>query len=391
MKNSQLLALGCLSIFTIAFAGFAGLGGAFIGSKIADYTSPTGISAQDVQVVNEESAITQVAEKSDSSVVSIVITQDVPVYQNYRYNPFLQDFGNGNQVGTEQKQVGAGSGFIVSADGLVITNRHVVDEDNASYTVILSDGTTKAATVLAKDSLLDVAFLDIEGDGFTPLNLGTSEGIKVGQRVVAIGNALGEFGNTVSTGIISGLSRDIVAGDQYGSNTEQLNGVIQTDASINLGNSGGPLLDINGNVIGVNVAVAENAENIGFAIPIDSVKEVLKSVQTTGKIQRPYLGVRYIPITSDVQKRNNLSVDYGALVLRSSSDEPGVLPGSPADKAGIQENDIILEVDGVKINSSNPLNQVVQAYKLGSVVEIKLLSKGSEKVVKVTLDQTSQQ
>lgn len=389
MRKKHLAVFGCLSIFTIVFSAFAGLTGAFVGSKLAD-NGIQGYFQQDVQVINEESAITQVAEKSNSSVVSIVITQNVPVYEQYRSSPFFEDFGDRQQIGTEEQEVGSGTGFIVSNDGLIITNRHVVEEDDVSYTVFLSDGTTKPATVLARDTLLDIAFIDIEGDSYTPLPLGTSEGLKVGQRVVAIGNALGEFGNTVSTGIVSGLSRNIIASDQNGGATERLSGVIQTDASINFGNSGGPLMDISGNVIGVNVAVAQDAENIGFAIPIDLVKDVLESVQTTGKIERPVLGVRYIPINEDVQERNDLSVDYGALVSRSADDEPGVLPGSPADKAGILENDIILEVEGVRVNDEHRLEEIIQNYKLGSVVQIKLLSKGNEKVVTVTLDKVAQ-
>jgi len=389
MRKRSLAIFGCFGIFIIMFSAVAGITGGYLGYRLSQHT--LGQNTQNVQVVNEDSAIVSVADKTSASVVSIVISQNVPVYEQYRFNPF-QDNGSSNptQIGTQEQQVGAGSGFIVSSDGLIITNRHVVEQQGASYTVFLSDGTKKPAKVLAVDTLLDIAFMDIDGNNYTPLTIGTSTGLKVGQRVVAIGNALGEFSNTVSTGIISGLSRNIVAGDEAGGQTERLNDVIQTDASINLGNSGGPLLDISGNVIGVNVAIAGNAENIGFAIPIDVVKDVLESVKTTGKIERPFLGVRYVLITDDVQKANNLSVNYGALVSRGATQQDvAVLPGSPADKAGIIENDIILEVDGTKVNSDNRLEEIIQSYKMNSQVTLKILRKGVEQNVTVTLDQVA--
>lgn len=388
MKRNSILIFSCFSIILLICSLFTGLAGGYIGSRLSD-SRGNNIFSNDVQVINEDSAIIEVAEESSPSVVSIVITQDVPIYENYRFNPFSDRFLERRQIGTEEQQVGSGTGFIVSEDGLIITNRHVVDSEDASYTVFFSDGSRKIATVVARDTLLDIAFLDIEGEGYQPLPIGSSSELKVGQRVIAIGNALGEFSNTVSTGIISGLSRNIVAGNQDGSRAERLTDVIQTDASINLGNSGGPLLDIQGNVIGVNVAVAGNAENIGFAIPIDFVKEILDSVVSTGEIQRPYLGVRYVLISEEIQERNNLSVDYGALVSRGNTQaDVAVIPGSPADIAGIIENDIILEVDGVRIDDENRLEDLIQSYKIGSTVQLKLLSKGSEKNISVLLDQS---
>ena len=393
MKNRNIAILGCFAIIIVAFSGFTGLVGGFIGTRLGSNTTANSVQdllTQDVKVVNESSAIVDVAEKASPSVVSIVITQNVPIYEQYRYNPFFDDFQSRKQIGTQEKEVGAGTGFIVTKDGMIITNRHVVDQEDASYTVFLSDGSKQSATVVARDTLLDIAFLDIEGSNYTPLTLGTSSNLKVGQSVIAIGNALGEFSNTVSSGIVSGLSRNIVAGDQNGSSTENLRGVIQTDSSINLGNSGGPLLDIEGNVIGVNVAIASDAENIGFAIPIDVVKDILKSVQDSGKIERPYLGVRYVLNNQNIMKQNKLSVDYGALVIRGATqDQLAVLPGSPADKAGIVENDIILEVNGVKVNSENRLEELIQGYKINSEVTLKVLRKGNEINVKVVLDQVN--
>ena len=219
------------------------------------------------------------------------------------------------------------------------------------------------------------------------MELGDSNSLKVGQTVIAIGNALGEFRNTVSVGVVSGLSRSITAGgSQFGS--EHLSGVIQTDASINPGNSGGPLLNIRGQVIGINTAVAMGAQNIGFAIPINEVKNSIQSVQEHGKIVRPWLGVRYILINKSIVEANKLSVDYGALIVRGkTTTELAVLPGSPADKAGLVENDIILEVDGEKINQDYTLSQAIAKHKVGESVELKVLHKGKEKKIKVKLEE----
>lgn len=391
MKRVVVVILG---LCMIVFSCLAGFTGGIVANRIGSARNIGELAqnlTQDVRVTNEESAIIDVAAKSSPSVVSIVITKDVPVYEDYYYNPFGDGFDFGiprrRQNGTEEQQIGAGSGFVVSQEGMIITNRHVVEDETASYTVILNDGTKKDATVLARDTILDIAFLKVDSVDVPPLPLGSSQDLKVGQTVVAIGNALGEFSNTVSAGIISGLSRDIVAGDAQGRSTEELDDVIQTDASINPGNSGGPLLDINGNVIGVNVAVAQ-AENIGFAIPVDVVKDLMNRLTSEGKIERPALGVRYIPVDADLQKENNLSVDYGALVTRGeTTSQVAVLPGSAADKAGIIENDIILEVNGVKVDANNPLQKQIQQYRIGDKVTLKILRKGSEQNITVTLEQ----
>jgi serine protease Do len=383
------------SFGTIGLSCLAGFAGGYFGLRFANRNNLNDIVSgvtQDVRVTNEESAVIDVANKSSAAVVSIVISKDVPVYENYYYNPldgFNFQVPGRRQTGTEEQQIGAGTGFIISKEGMIVTNRHVVEDETASYTVIFNDGTKKEATVLARDTLFDIAFLKIDAVDITPLNFGSSENLKVGQTVIAIGNALGEFSNTVSTGIISGLSRDIVAGDSNGRNQEQLDDVIQTDASINVGNSGGPLLDINGNVIGVNVAVAD-AENIGFAIPADVVRDLLERLTSEGKIERPVLGVRYIPVTESLQEQNNLTVDYGALVSRGDTqNDLAVIPGSAADKAGIVENDIILEVAGVKLDSSTTLQNQIQKFKVGDEVTLKILRKGSEIEIKVILQKAS--
>jgi serine protease Do len=353
-------------------------------------------------VITEESRIIDVVEKASPAVVSIVITKDVPIIEQYyqEFNPFGDDFFNdffGNngfkfripqqrQKGTEKREVGGGSGFFISADGYIVTNKHVVDDDKAEYTVLTNDGKKYDAEILAKDSMLDVAILKVKGNGFSYLSFGDSDRLKPGQTVIAIGNALGEFRNSVSVGVVSGLSRSVVAGDLFGK-SEQLEGVIQTDAAINPGNSGGPLLDIAGKVIGVNVAMSRGAENIGFALTSNTVKNIADSVKQYGEIVRPYLGVRYIRITEELKKKNNLTVDYGVLVSRGETPEDlAVIPGSPADKAGIAENDIILEVDGVKLEQDKSLASIIRQKGIGQTVKLKILHKGSEKEIEVKLE-----
>lgn len=252
---------------------------------------------------------------------------------------------------------------------------------------MLNNGKKYNAQVLARDAVLDVALMKINGSGFPYLELGNSDNLDVGQSVIAIGNALGEFKNTVSVGVVSGLSRSIVAGDGSGQ-SERLDKVIQTDAAINPGNSGGPLLNLNGKVVGINVAVVQGSSNVGFALPINSVKSVIDSVKKTGKIVRPYIGFRYVPITEDIKNRNNLSVDYGILIARGQNiNDLAVMPGSPANKAGILENDIILEIDGVKINTENDFASLIRSKNIGDTVMLRVLSKGIEKIVYIKLEQ----
>ena len=250
-----------------------------------------------------------------------------------------------------------------------------------------NDGKKYTAKILAADSTLDVAILKIEGKEFPYLSFADSDTIKLGQTAIAIGNALAEFQNSISMGIVSGLSRSITAGDGSGGSTEQLEGVIQTDAAINAGNSGGPLLDIRGNVIGVNVAVQNNAENIGFALPSNMVKGIADSVRQYGEITRPYLGVRYTQITDAIKKKNDLSVDYGVLISQGATDdELAVIPGSPADKAGIVENDIILEIDGVKLEDGKSLTSIIRQKKVDQTITLKIQHRGDEKEIKVQLE-----
>lgn len=336
------------------------------------------------KIFREDELVVQVVERVSPAVVSIVATKDVPVVERYFVDPFGDDpffrdfFGDGSsgfqipqyrEKGTQKREISSGSGFLVSEDGFVITNKHVVADTEAEYTVLLNDGRKIAAEVRARDPLQDLAVLKIEGNNFPFATLGDSAGIKIGQTVIAIGNALGEFRNTVSVGVVSGLQRTIVAGGGGGS--ELLQELIQTDAAINPGNSGGPLLDIRGEVIGINTAVARGAENIGFSIPVNKAKRGLESVEKHGRIIYPFLGVRYITITPDLAKSRGLLREYGALLEGSGSD-PAVSPGSPAHKAGLREGDIILELDGERVDFDHSLASLIQKHDVGDDVVLKI-------------------
>ena len=230
-------------------------------------------------------------------------------------------------------------------------------------------------SLLGKDPVQDLAIMKIDGFGFSNLPLADSDKLQIGQTVIAIGNALGQFSNTVSKGVISGLSRSITA--TSGQSSEKLDSVIQTDAAINRGNSGGPLLNLKGEVIGVNTAIAIGAENISFSIPINRAKKDINDVKKIGKITSPFIGVRYAIITPAIAQQNDLPINYGALIIGGSTPEDtAVIPGSPADKAGLKENDIILEIENKKINEENDLSKVLQEYKVGKTVSVKILRNG---------------
>jgi serine protease Do len=342
-----------------------------------------------------EKQITQVIKEVSPAVVSVIVSKDVPVLEQYMEDPFEDFFGENSpfdfkipqyrQNGTEKQEIGGGTGFVVGRDGLILTNKHVVEDQEADYTVFTNDGEKHEAQVITRDPLQDVAFLKVADLDIQPLKLGDSENLAIGQTVITIGNALGEFRNTVSVGVISGLRRNIVASSQLG-RTEKLDQLIQTDAAINRGNSGGPLINIKGEVIGINTAMASGAENIGFAIPINITKKNISVIREQGKITYPYLGVRYILINEALQKQNNLSVDYGALIIRgSTATELAVMPGSPADKAGLRENDIILEVEKQKIDEDHNLTQLILEHNIEETITLKVLSKGETKEIQVTL------
>lgn len=351
-------------------------------------------------VFSDQQLVENAVERANPAVVAITISKQVTKYKTtyqQQEDPFAQFFGNNSPFGfnlqipvqtpdgTEKQQVGSGSGFIVSADGLIVTNRHVVSDKSAEYEVNLSNGKKYTATVLARDAVLDVAILKITASGLPYLTLADSSKLKLGQTVIAIGNALGQFQNTVSVGVVSGLSRSVTAGDGRGM-SEALSHVIQTDAAINPGNSGGPLLNLSGQVVGVDTAIVQGSQNIGFALPINSIKSVIDSVRTTGKIVRPYIGLRYQPVTPEMKEANNLTVDYGVIVKAGQDkNQLAVIPGSPGDKAGIVENDIILEVNGTKLDKDHDFALMIRDKRVGDSVTLKVLSKGVEKMVTMTL------
>lgn len=359
-------------------------------------TSPLNTESQRI-FITQEDLIVKIIERVNPSVVSIIATKDLPVVEQFFVNPFEDEFRGllppgfmpdiqvpqYRQKGTEKKQVSSGSGFLVSENGYIVTNKHVVEDAEAEYSVIMNNGKKLSARVLSRDKFQDIAVLKIDGGNYPFIPLGDSDKIKVGQTVIAIGNALGEFQNTVSVGVISGLKRSIVA--QGGlSGPEKLQALIQTDAAINPGNSGGPLLDLQGRVIGINTALAAGAENIGFALPINFLKKDLNDVQKFGKIKNPFLGVRYTIINAELKEKNKLPVDYGAFVLGDEK-EKAVAPGGPAEKAGIKEKDIILEFDGTKIDSNNGLADLIRKKSVGDMVNLKILRDGKEMNISVTL------
>lgn len=381
-KNQSIALIILVVIISLFIGAIGGVGGILIlGSDDGAIAKKIGIkdisslsiptTRTEKIVVEESNAIIDAANKVSPAVVSI------------KQKRTVQDI-----FGQTVEEEAAGTGFIITNDGLILTNKHVVSDAGSTYTVIMADGTTYDAKVQSSDPFQDLAVVKIDAKNLPVVELGDSDQLKVGQWVVAIGNALGRFENSVTAGVVSARNRKIEASDENGSNSESMDGMIQTDAAINAGNSGGPLINLKGQVIGINTAVASDAQSVGFAIPINDAKSAIDSIKKTGRIVRPYLGVRYVPITKDIAKEANLPVDYGALIKGGTSiTELAVIPGSPADKAGLVENDIILEVNGEKIDQNNSLIKLIQQYKVGDEVELKVQSKGKEKTAKVKLEE----
>lgn len=356
-------------IVAVIIASLAGLLGALGGVLLYRKLPSTTINQSKQVVIQEQTAVTNVARQVGPSVVSIVASSS-------QLDPFTG--------GRSEEQTGAGTGIIVSADGLILTNKHVA-QGGDNFSIVTSDGKEyKNAKVVATDPANDIAFMKADAKDLKAAELGDSDKVEVGQTVVAIGNALGQFQNTVTTGVISGKSRPITAGS--GSGTERLTNLLQTDAAINPGNSGGPLVNIEGQVIGINTAVAGSAENIGFAIPINDAKSSLESVRKNGKISHAYLGVRYIILNEQIARANNLPSTTGALVY-GRGNQLAVIPNSPASKAGITEGDIITKFDGQTIDSDNPLNSFINRKKPGETSTLTILREGKELQVKVSFEE----
>ncbi len=291
---------------------------------------------------------------------------------------------------TDIIQKGSGTGFLISADGLILTNRHVVgaaDEKTAEFKIILNSGKQYYAQLIGKDPINDLAVLKIFDKNLPYVQLGDSDKLRIGATVIAIGNALGRYQNSATKGIVSGLGRSIEASDQSGASAEALDNIIQTDAEINPGNSGGPLVDLEGNIVGINVALDQTGSSIGFAIPINDARPVIKSVREIGRIVRPRLGVRYVMLTPEIAQANKLAKSNGAWISISQDGTPTVLPDSPAAKAGLKEGDIVMEINAIKLQDQTTLLSVVQKYKPGDKIGLKVFRDGKSLVLIATLDE----
>ncbi len=360
----------------------------YAGAWIENHNNNGGITVGNLSdqkkiVTSQSQLINQIAKTVGPSVVSVNV--NITSSSN---SSSIFGFSQPNQLQA------AGTGIILSNEGLVITNRHVVPAGTTNVSITLSDGTElKDVSVIGRTSAtdsLDIAFLKINntsGHKLSPAIVGDSSTVQVGDSVVAIGNALGQFQNTVTSGIISGYGRSVQAGDSSGTgSTENLADLFQTDAAINEGNSGGPLVNMNGQVIGINTATAGNAQNIGFAIPINDIKGLIEQVVKTGKFARPYMGVRYIPLTASVASQYNLGVNSGAFIAPSGDpSNPSVIVGSPADSAGLKDNDIITAVNGNNIDQTHSLTGLLDQHLPGDTVKLTVLRNGSSKEIDVTL------
>lgn len=337
--------------------------------------------------MKHKSPIISVAKKVCPAVITIVVSKDLPKIEGYYMFPFGQNNSPLPKIKKGDKEltkIGGGSGFIISNDGYLLTCYHIVEDIDAEYSVIIEPGKIFAAKVLARDKINDIAILKIKGQNFPYISLANYQA-ELGQEVVAVGNALGEFHDTLSSGIVSGLSRYIQATNSITKQAERLRGLIQTDAAINPGNSGGPLVDMEGKVIGINTATVIGAQNIGFAIPIKYAKKDLQEVKKYGKLIVPFLGIKYIIITKEIAEKNKLPIDYGAFVVRETLGEPAIIKKSAAEKAGIKEFDIILEAKKEKITIDNPLSSVLKKIKPLETVNLKILRKNKLIELKVKL------
>jgi serine protease Do len=334
----------------------------------------------------EETSVIDVVSRTEPAVVSVIARADVPQIseeQRLLFEFFVPNFSLPEDGRTQE--VGGGSGFFVTADGLIVTNRHVVERDSLEYSVVTSDGRSFDARIVAKDPVYDVAVLKIDIEDAPYLEFGNSDTVVLGQTVVAIGNALSELANSVTKGIVSGLSRSVFARG-VGGQTEMLENVIQTDAGINPGNSGGPLLDLDGSVIGVNVAVVSQSENIAFALPSNLVQSIVGSVLENGEIIVPYIGIRYVIIDEQIAQEQDLPVSRGILVVAGGPNEPAIIPGSPAEYVGIQEGDIITHFNSTPINQKNSFSQMIREAGTTESSSITLLREGKTVELSVVLE-----
>jgi serine protease Do len=383
-KLTRPLEISLIAIVVLA----VGFGGGWLGAA-ANRENATNITENKVQLEGEATVISNIAKNVGQSVVSVDVTSQA---SGAGTSPLDSIFGIGG--GNSQTQQDAGTGIILTGSGLIMTNRHVIPDGTTNVSVTLSDGTVynnvKVVGRTANSSSIDVAFLQIpntNGKTLVPVQLGDSSKVNVGDQVVAIGNALGQYQNTVTSGIVSGFGRSVQASASDGSSSESLDGLFQTDAAINEGNSGGPLVNLDGQVIGMNTAVASNSQSIGFAIPINDLKGLIQGVEKNGQLQQPYLGVLYVPITSDVVSQYNLSVTQGAYVptVAQNGGQATVVSGSPADKAGVQPGDVITKVDGTAINQSTSLTSLLDSHQAGDKIDLTIVRGGKTTSLQATL------
>ena len=376
MKTRKIITALAVLVLILAAATGGVIADRVLGISLLDKIFP-GKSTIDRKIVSEESVVIKVAEDVSPSVVTVSV--ETPARRVLQLNP-LGGFSSRVEGGTPQD---IGTGFIVSSDGLIVTNKHVVSSaQGAKYKVITKDDKEYEVTQVSRDPSNDIAILKIDATGLKPVELGESSNLKVGQFVVAIGTALGEFRHTVTTGVISGLGRGITAGSIFEGYVERLDNVIQTDAAINPGNSGGPLLNSVGQVIGINVAIAQGAQNIGFAIPVDTVKSALNQYNSTGGFpSKAYLGVEYQMISKDAAAAN--SVPEGAYVVR-------VVAGSPAESGGIKAQDVITKIDSEALSIDNTLGDVMTKKKPGDNLKLDLWRNGETLSVSIAVTEAPQ-
>ncbi len=347
--------------------------GVCFGFVLHNKVAPKAI-ADDLRLDDQEATVRAI-QKVIPAVVSIVV---------YDWENFYALTPAGQEVQKYRQQKMEGTGFLISSDGFILTNKHVIngaDEKTAEYRITLNSGKKYYAQFIGMDPFDDLAVLKIFDKDLPFVELGDSDKLSIGSTVIAIGNVLGKYENSATKGIVSALGRSLTANDQAGK-PEDLNNIIQTDATINLGNSGGPLIDLNGDVIGVNTAVEQSGTAIGFAIPINDVRPVINSIRAIGRIARPRLGVRYVMLDSEIAAERDLTRDKGALLISSENDEPSILPDSPAFKAGLADGDIIFEINAIKIEEKNTLSSVVQKYKPRDKIGLKI-QRGDKVIIRV--------
>ena len=350
------------------FRIFSGLVNKTNKSANFNFSDNKGVSSFSGQI--DPKSIEGVANKVSQSVVSIVSKSQ----KGTKY--FSSGFGSAS----------AGTGIIVSENGYILTNKHVV-EGSSDISVVTNDGNSyDNVEIITTDPLSDIAILKISNaKGLKAAELGDSKALNIGQQVIAIGNALGEYDGTVTSGIISGIGRTVNASSDDGATKETLTDMIQTDAAINSGNSGGPLVNAQGQVVGVNTAVASEAQGIGFAIPISSVKGILKSIAEGKTPNRAYLGANYISVNPQVQKAYNLNVSKGALIKNRNG--KSIISGSPAQKAGLKDGDIITKIDDIEISKNISLGSLIGEKSAGDKVKITYLRDGKESTSVATLEE----